>query len=291
MNWESVKERARPIALETGQILRKGLQESPDFDRKSSSVDLVTRFDKLAEETIASRLQKEFPDHGLVAEEGARREGGLRWYVDPLDGTNNFAHKLPHFAVSMALYEDDQPRVALTYDPVKEELFEAHLDGGTRLNGKRCQVASTSRLGEAMLATGFPYDRHTDPHNNVRQLEAFLTRARGVRRMGAATLDLAYVAVGRYDGFWEFKLGPWDVAAGVLLVREAGGRVTSLPQGPVRLTAKVDLLASNGSLHSSMTEILASRHLQPKDGAPAISIAGGQGASLALDDLATDPKA
>ncbi|MGE0490324.1 MAG: inositol monophosphatase family protein [Vulcanimicrobiota bacterium] len=254
-----VLEKARPIALEAGALLLEGLGQAHHHDRKSSSVDLVTEYDRRAEELIAKRLAQSFPEHGLVGEEGSSRQGsdGFRWYVDPLDGTNNFAHGLPHFAVSMALYQHDLPQVALTYDPVKQELFEAVAGEGFFLNRRPGRVSQREELVESMLATGFPYDRHTDPHNNVAQLEAFLTRCRGIRRFGSASLDLAYVAAGRYDGFWEYKLGPWDVAAGILLVREAGGKVTATDGKPISLTSKVALVASNGKIHDAMVEVLS----------------------------------
>lgn len=263
MSWNSICVRAVEIAVEAGQVLTEGLARGKEIARKSSQVDLVTQYDRLSEQLIVSRLQHFFPDHGVVAEEGGGSvaDEELRWYVDPLDGTNNFASRLPHFAVSMALYQGARPLVAVTYDPGRDECFRAVTGEGAFLECagecSRLQVSSTGDLLNAMVATGFPYDRHTSSHDNVEQLRAFLKRTRGVRRAGSATLDLAYVAAGRLDGFWEFKLGPWDVAAGVLLVIEAGGQVTSVGGSPVELGPRVSLVASNGSIHKPMLDLLA----------------------------------
>lgn len=259
MDWNEVRQQAVAIAREAGAVLRAGFHERKQIARKSSEVDLVTEYDERCERLIAERLQGAFPDHGLVGEEGGRSAGssGLKWYVDPLDGTNNFASGFPHFAVSMALYEDDDPLVAVTYDPLKDECFTATAGGGAFLNDSRLQTSRTERLVDSLLATGFPYDRATARHDNVDQLRAFLKASRGVRRVGSATLDLAWLAAARFDGFWEFKLGTWDVAAGILLVREAGGTVTAMDGGPIRLHDKLGLVASNGPIHRQMLEVLA----------------------------------
>jgi myo-inositol-1(or 4)-monophosphatase len=210
------------------------------------------------------RLEAHFPDHGILAEEGGGAENGRNspylWHIDPLDGTNNFAHGFPVFCVSIALYESGRPLIGVIYDPVREECFSAVSGQGAYLTsaGKvtKLQVSSTENLLNSLLATGFPYDRHTSPQNNVAQLSAFLNEAQGVRRPGAAALDLAYVAAGRLDGYWEFKLSTWDVAAGILLVQEAGGCVTDVNGRPPEMAGKLALVASNGLIQEEMLAVL-----------------------------------
>jgi myo-inositol-1(or 4)-monophosphatase len=175
--------------------------------------------------------------------------------VDPLDGTNNFAHGFPHVGVSLGLLDGGRPVVGVVYDPLRDELFSAFARGGTRLNGRPVRVTDEERLDDAFLATGFPYDRRTAPDNNVERLDHFLRRSQGVRRAGAATLDLAYVACGRLDGFWEIRLKPWDVAAGSLLVQEAGGRVSDFAGGGDYLSGDA-IVASNGHIHEQMLRVI-----------------------------------
>jgi myo-inositol-1(or 4)-monophosphatase len=255
-------ETAKGIAREAGQLLRQGQLESFRIDSKSSDVDLVTEYDHKAEQLIVGRLREWFPDHGIVGEEGssfAGREGsqGYRWYVDPLDGTNNFAHRIPHFAVSMGLFLGDQPVLGVVYDPMRDEMYWAERGRGAFRNDIPLKVSQAPTVGKAILASGFPYDRHHDPVDNIAQMALFLKKCQGFRRFGAAALDLAMVAAGSLDGFWEFKLSPWDVAAGILLVAEAGGTVTRIDGAPMgHPTRKIHLVASNGLLHQEMLEIL-----------------------------------
>jgi myo-inositol-1(or 4)-monophosphatase len=254
-------ETAKAIATEAGHLLRQGQREDFALESKSTANDLVTEYDRKAETLIVGRLQEAFPEHGIVGEEGASVTGSspddYRWYIDPLDGTNNYAHRIPHFAVSMGLFRQDQPVLAVVLDVMREDLYWAESGRGAFRNGIRLKVSAAPTVGQAILASGFPYDRHHDPVDNIAQTGLFLKRCRGFRRFGAAALDLAMVAAGSLDGFWEFKLAPWDIAAGILLVSEAGGTVTRIDGSPLgRPTQKNHLVASNGLLQQEMLEIL-----------------------------------
>jgi myo-inositol-1(or 4)-monophosphatase len=192
--------------------------------------------------------------------------GGYRWFIDPLDGTNNFAHRIAHFAVSMGLFHEDTPLLGVIYDPMRQQMFWAEKGQGAYRDGRRLSVSESPHVSRAVLASGFPYDRHTDAVDNIAQMALFLKRCQGFRRFGAAALDLAMVAAGAFDGFWEFKLAPWDVAAGAVLVLEAGGTLTRIDGTPLgRLTEKNHVVASNGLLHQEMLDILqpslTERHL------------------------------
>lgn len=266
MDMGNVSRQALDIARRAGDYLRDGFQERKEIATKSSAIDLVTQYDTGAEALITQALGEAFPQYRILAEEGDYKNGhgdDLTWIVDPLDGTINFAHGLPIFAVSMALYRGAQPLLGIIYDPIRGECFQAVAQGGAYVtNGEgdtqKLSVSDQGSLLGSLLATGFPYDRHHSRHDNRAQFGAFLKAVQGVRRMGAAALDLAYVAAGRLDGYWEYKTSIWDVAAGVLLVQEAGGRVT-VPNGePFRLgpQEKYALVASNGSIHEAMLDVL-----------------------------------
>jgi len=230
-------------------------------------VDLVTEADRASEKLIVERLRTRWPEHGIVAEEGTRREtdAEYRWYVDPLDGTTNFAHGYPVFCVSIALArKDGQLQAGVLYDPTRDEMFAAERGQGARLNRRSIQVSKTKRLAESILGTGFPsHKRHKNP--NIFFYHHITLRSHGVRRAGSAALDLANVACGRYDGFWEFNLNPWDTAAGVLLVQEAGGVVTRFDGTPFRLDSR-EVLGSNGLIHQELiaefANIFAGRELE-----------------------------
>jgi myo-inositol-1(or 4)-monophosphatase len=267
MNLKNVLNVAVETAEAAGALLREGVREQKSILHKSSSVDLVTQYDEAAEALILERLRGQYPDHGFVAEESGvsgQSENGRKsrytWYIDPLDGTNNFAHGFPVFCVSLALYEGDRPLVGVVYDPLRDECFSAVTGQGAFLTTPegaiRLEVSATETLLGSLLATGFPYDRHTSELDNITQLSAFLKRAQGVRRPGAAALDLAYVAAGRLDGYWEYKLNSWDIAAGILLVEEAGGKVTGVDGRSPMLAGKIALIASNGLIHGAMMAVL-----------------------------------
>ncbi len=257
LTWPQITALVEEIAREAGALLRERFGQRHRVDFKGA-VDPVTGADRAAEAWIVHRLREAFPDHHLLAEEegGDPWNGpGPLWIIDPLDGTNNFAHNFPHFALSIALVVEGRSVVGVIYDPLRDECFTAWRGGGTRLNGREVRVSRVRKLRNAFLATGFPYDRRTAPDNNTRRLDHFLRRSQGVRRAGAATLDLAYVACGRFDGYWEPRLKPWDVAAGLLLVEEAGGRVSDFTGGPAPLSGE-SVVASNGLIHAAMLRVI-----------------------------------
>jgi myo-inositol-1(or 4)-monophosphatase len=262
---------AEDAADEAGALLRQGIDERKVVSRKSTAVDLLTEHDQAAEALITDRLRVAFPDHRLVAEEGEGKPedganaggdhaGGYTWYVDPLDGTNNFTHGFPVFATSIALYQAGRPLLGVVYDPMRDECFSAVSGQGATLRSagrkRPIQVSQETVLLDSLLATGFPYDRHQADENNIAQLAAFLKTARGIRRAGAAALDMAYVAAGRLDGYWEFKLSSWDIAAGACLVQEAGGKVTGVDGAPLQIAPRLSLIASNGRIHEAMSSVL-----------------------------------
>jgi myo-inositol-1(or 4)-monophosphatase len=241
-------------ALEAGKILREEYGRTPDISYKGD-VDLVTQADRLSEQAIVSRLSKYFPTHAISAEEGLGTEGNseFRWHVDPLDGTTNFAHKYPCFSVSIALARKDTLLASVVYNPIYEELFSAARGEGAWLNGHAIAVSKVRTLSESLLCTGFPvHKRLASP--NIHYYYDFTLRSHGVRRDGSAALDLASVAAGRFDGFWEFGLKPWDTAAGMLLVEEAGGRVSDFHGVSYALGGRV-VLATNGLIHEEMRGI------------------------------------
>jgi myo-inositol-1(or 4)-monophosphatase len=220
-------------------------------------VDLVTEVDGLAERAIVGYLGKKFPGHSFLAEETGGSELGSEflWVVDPLDGTTNYAHGFPVYCVSIGLRYLDSVILGVVYNPNLDELFTATRNGGAYLNGKRIAVSKTRSLTRSLLATGFPYDIRESKVNNLNHFSAFALKAQAVRRAGSAALDLCYLACGRFDGFWELKLAPWDVAAGSLMVAEAGGRVSDFRGGRFSIFAK-EMLASNGKIHNQMIKTL-----------------------------------
>src|SRR5438876_9070660 len=243
-------------ALEAGKILREEYALPPDIHYKGD-VDLVTQADRRSERAIVARLSRFFPEHTIAAEEGTGHERSteFRWHVDPLDGTTNFAHKYPCFAVSIALAQNGAVLAGVVYNPIYDELFAAARGEGATLNGEKISVSKVTTLSTSLLCTGFPvHKRLANP--NIHYYYDFTLRSHGVRRDGSAALDLASVAAGRFDGFWEFGLKPWDTAAGVLLVEEAGGRVSSLDGQPYDLGGP-SLLATNGLVHEEMLRVAA----------------------------------
>jgi myo-inositol-1(or 4)-monophosphatase len=241
-------EAAMEIAQEAGKILREEFERPAQITYKGD-VDLVTQADKRSEDAIVTRLTKYFPEHSIAAEEGTGHESGseFRWHVDPLDGTTNFAHGYPCFSVSIALAQRGALLAGVVYNPFYDELFAAARGGGATLNGKRIFVSRVDALATSLLCTGFPvHKRLANP--NIHYYWDFTLRSHGVRRDGSAALDLASVAAGRFDGFWEFGLKPWDTAAGVLLIEEAGGKVSNFAGQPYELGGPV-VLATNGLIH------------------------------------------
>jgi myo-inositol-1(or 4)-monophosphatase len=238
-------------ALEAGRILREEYALPPDIQYKGE-VDLVTQADRRSEQAIVRRLSEFFPEHTIAAEEGTghERSSEFRWHVDPLDGTTNFAHKYPCFAVSIALAQNGIVLAGVVYNPIYDQLFAAARGEGATLNGKKISVSQIATLSTSLLCTGFPvHKRRAVP--NIHYYYDFTLRSHGVRRDGSAALDLACVAAGRFDGFWEFALKPWDTAAGVLLVQEAGGTISDFDGNPYRLGGPV-ILATNSLIHDEM---------------------------------------
>lgn len=248
------------IARRAGAIQLARRTGKVQIDKKSA-IDLVTQVDLEIEAVCRDLLAERFPDHAVLAEEFPNRpetalgSSSYCWIIDPLDGTVNYAHGLPLYCCSVALEVSGQLEIGVVFDPNRDELFVAERGGGARLNGSPLAVSSETRLGDSMLCTGFPYDVQSTVDEVIGLFGAFIARARAVRRLGSAALDLCYLAAGRFDGFWEQRLHPWDTAAGVLMIEEAGGRVTGLDGGAFAVRDG-NILASNGPLHQAMQEVV-----------------------------------
>lgn len=253
---DNYREFAVSIAKEAGIILKERFHGKHEIDYKGE-INIVTEVDRLAEEMIISRINKEFPHHDILAEESAGIEKGskYRWIIDPIDGTTNYAHGFPFFCVSIALEKDGEVITGVVYNPILQEMFVAEKGEGAFLNNKQIKVTKTEELVRSFLATGFPYDISQDPDNNLNYFNGMALKAQAIRRAGSAAIDLAYVAAGRFDGFWELKLHPWDTAAGWLLVKEAGGEVTQISGDGYHLESP-SILASNGKIHGKMINVL-----------------------------------
>lgn len=256
MEWEESLKVAEEASRMAGEMLRRHIDSSREIVYKGA-VNLVTNFDRRSQEVIFSHLSSRFPDHDFLAEEDLCEQRGseFRWIIDPIDGTTNYAHNFPIFCVSIALEWKSNVVCGVIYDPMRGEMFSAISGKGSVMNGHRIQISATGDLDKSLLATGFPYDIRESEVNNIDHFVNFATRAQAIRRCGSAALDLCYVACGRFDGFWELKLSPWDVAAGVLIVEESGGRVSDF-QGETASIYGKDLLASNGLIHEQMIQIL-----------------------------------
>ena len=247
-------------ALErAGRVLRRSLSraENRRYTYKSGALNLVTAADRAAERAIIGVIRKRFPQHAILAEEtgGNRGRAPYKWVIDPLDGTTNFAHGFPMACVSIGFEEAGQVMLGGVFEPFHGELFTAERGHGAYLNGRRIRVSATRELSRSLLATGFPYDRRRRADYYLSIYKAFMGRSHGVRRCGAAAIDLAYVACGRFDGFWEMKLSPWDVSAGALLVEEAGGIISNF-DGSSYDRYGAETLASNGRIHPEMIKVL-----------------------------------
>ena len=250
-------------AKAAGRVLSDYANSGFHIERKNP-INLVTDADHAAEQCIIDSIRRDFPDHGTLAEErgvDAARSSPYRWIIDPLDGTTNFAHRFPVYAVSIAVERADQLLLGVVYDPTRDELFTAVAGQGAFLNGRSLAVSDTAALDAALLVTGFAYDIRETRNNNLDHFARFALKAQGVRRTGSAALDLCYVAAGRFDGFWEVKLSPWDMGAGVVILKEAGGRVTDL-RGDRHSIYQPELVASNGRIHTEMLSVIRDS-LQP----------------------------
>ncbi len=245
---------ARKLKRDFGEV--ENLQVS-----KKGPADFVSAADLRAEQTLGAELARARPGYGFVMEESGAQGGcgetGRRWIVDPLDGTTNFLHGLPHFAISIALQEGDELLAGVIYDPIKDEMFCAERGAGAYLNNRRIRVSSRTRLSEALIATGTPFKGHGDAAAFLAEADTVMVETAGIRRWGTASLDLAYVAAGRFDGYWERDLSPWDIAAGIVLVREAGGFVTQIDARAIRADSP-SILAGNDALHPALAKLLSS---------------------------------
>jgi myo-inositol-1(or 4)-monophosphatase len=255
---DTFKELAVEAARRAGAILQDCARTGFCVEHKDT-VNLVTDADRRAEQVIVETITKAYPSHQILAEERGSQGTGrspYKWIIDPLDGTTNFAHRFPAYCVSIGLEHAGSVILGVVFDPTRQELFVAESGGGASLNGAPIQASRTPKLNDALLVTGFAYDIRESAENNLNHFARFSLRAQGVRRMGAAALDLCYVACGRFDGFWELKLHPWDMAAGTLIVREAGGRVTDFKGGAFSIYGQ-QIVASNGLIHDEMVRVLA----------------------------------
>ncbi|HLU10167.1 MAG TPA: inositol monophosphatase family protein [Oceanobacillus sp.] len=264
MDLQSIRATAENIAVHAGETVMPFFNQPHQETIKTNIYDVVTEGDKAAEAVIIPALQEAFPQHGIVSEEGggglvAASEAEYSWYIDPIDGTTNFANNIPFFAISIALADRAlNPLVGVVYNPVSRELYSAAKGFGATLNGNPIRVTQNDALNRAVLSTGFSYERHTQEDNNLRAWEAMLMAARDLRRFGAAALDLCFVAAGRLDGFWERYIHSWDCLAGILCVLEAGGKATDYSGGTSKLLTGDEIVATNGLLHEDVLRVLHS---------------------------------
>jgi myo-inositol-1(or 4)-monophosphatase len=263
MQLDGFKATAVEAATIGGNILVEYVRSGFRIEYKNA-VDLVTDADRQSEQAIIDTIRRNYPDHDILAEERGMESAGrspYKWVIDPLDGTTNFAHGFPMYCVSIGLEHEGRMVLGVILDPTRQELFTAVSGHGTTLNGRRIRVSHTSALDAALLVTGFAYDIRESRNNNLDYFSQFCLRARGVRRTGSAALDLCYVAAGRFDGFWEMKLHAWDVAAGSLMVTEAGGRMSDFKGGTFSIDAE-EMVSSNGLIHGEMLDVLRQTSLR-----------------------------
>ena len=256
---KEIEKFAKEIAYESGEILLKGFRSADMKISYKSRTDLVTNIDKASEDFLYKKVSEKYPDHTIIAEEGSYQDGDgeFVWYIDPLDATNNFAHGIPYFCVSIGIYSHHLKRVVVgvVYDPFHDECYSGILGDGAKLNEEIIHVSTKEEIGISMISTGFPYEKEDPEKNNLKQFSKFLPKVQGIRRIGSAALDLCYLAVGRFDGFWEPELKSWDMAAGSLIVEEAGGKVTNYA-GEHFDPLVPEIVASNGIIHNRMIQIL-----------------------------------
>lgn len=255
--YDALLETAITAGREAGALLLDYVKSGFRVEHKNP-INLVTDADRAAEECVIDRIRKHFPTHRFLAEERGRIEQSpspYLWVIDPLDGTTNFAHGYPAYCVSIGLEYRDRCILGAVFDPSRDELFTAIEGRGTRLNGRPIHVSDTMALDNSLLVTGFAYDIRESPRNNLDHFVKFALKAQGMRRTGSAALDLCYVAAGRFDGFWEVQLNPWDMAAGSMIVQEAGGRLTNFCGNDLSIYGQ-ELVASNGHIHQAMLQVL-----------------------------------
>jgi myo-inositol-1(or 4)-monophosphatase len=252
--WKSF---ALDVARKSGALLKEMFSSKHQIHYKGD-INIVTEADKMSENLIIQEIRREFPEHGILSEESdaINGDGKMRWIIDPLDGTTNYAHGYPVFCVSIALENEGEVVLGVVYDPMRNDMFVAVRGEGAYLNDKKLAVSSVNNLSRSLLATGFPYDIRDSQENNLDYFNAMAVNVQAIRRAGAAALDLAYLAAGRFDGFWELKLKPWDTAAGCLLVTEAGGVISDIAGDKWHLQSP-NLLASNGLIHEQMKKVLS----------------------------------
>jgi len=243
------------LARDAGNLLKEKFNSKHEVHYKGE-INLVTEADKMSEDLIIAAINSSFPDHGILSEESPAQnsQAMLRWIIDPLDGTTNYAHGYPVFCVSIALENEGVIVLGVIYDPLREDMFIAERGKGAYLNGKKLKVSPTATLSRSLLATGFPYDIRMSKDNNLNYFNLMAVEAQAIRRAGAAALDIAYLAVGRFDGFWELKLMPWDVAAGCLMVEESGGVISDMSGGQWDISSP-NVLVSNGLIHEQMISV------------------------------------
>jgi myo-inositol-1(or 4)-monophosphatase len=256
---EEILQKAQRLAREAGKIQRDRYETDIEIRTKSAAIDLVTEVDHACEKLIVDALTRERPEDAILAEEGGGTDyegAAWRWVIDPLDGTTNYAHGYPRFCVSIGVEHHGERTVGVVYDPLLDELYSAVRGGGASCNGRPIGVSPEADFANALLATGFAYDVHRSLEDNLNHFADVVKRARAVRRDGSAALDLCYVAAGRFDGFWEMKLHAWDVAAGLLIVEEAGGRISNMTGGPADRSGN-QTVATNGHIHDTLIRLLA----------------------------------
>jgi myo-inositol-1(or 4)-monophosphatase len=247
------------ISKEAGVLIRNAFGKAHSIEFKTNELNLVTETDKASEKLITDFIRKKFPSHGILAEEGSEsnKSSEYLWVVDPLDGTTNFAHGLPIFAVSIGLQKNGETIAGVVYDVMRDKVFSAEKSSGSFENGRRISVNKNSNLGHSVLVTGFPYDIRENPDKAFERFIAFLKQARAIRRLGSAAIDFCYVANGVFDGFWEVSLHPWDICAGKLIVEEAGGIVTDFDENEIDIYSK-RILATNRVIHLKMIDVMRS---------------------------------
>ncbi|MDZ4824439.1 MAG: inositol monophosphatase family protein [Flavobacteriales bacterium] len=254
---KKIEEQVIALSRHIGDWMKQQRVDESTADLKTPN-NLVTSIDRESERMFVEGLSRILPQAGIIAEEGSGIEkSGLNWVIDPLDGTTNFVHSVPVWCTSIGLCDDNHPIMGVIYDPNFNECFAAYQDGGARLNGKTIQVSTIATLAQSLLATGFPYDDFGREVQYIKVFHSLMHTTRGMRRLGSAALDMAWVACGRFEAFYEYGLSPWDVAAGTIIVREAGGIVTGFGNGPNPVFGE-DIISSNGKIHAALDETVGS---------------------------------